>query len=674
MSSYRKVLLIVLTLALLASLYAAAQRYQKERHSKRVEITMDWSDFDALARAYGYNEEQFLVALRRAGLTSIAIGEELGGTVGSSSTNAIAFTGAALVNQSKIAPLASPVLSRLVRQGKINSNFVYLIVFKDQTYHRYMRDLPIRFPRAIRILNKTNPYVIGIRTQSDFFTAMGLGIPSEQFALAQKLHLIVDPRVQNDERYGAPQINAIFNSFYEGPKLGTVIFMGLANEVLGYPDHLVDTARAFKQRHLVFGAIEWYDKAQDQRGTERLASFMPGDVTRVQAISKTELDKLSPQTEIARYVLGVRERNIRVVYLRPYAHLWNGRSIEATNVAIVRQIAAGLRSHGFTLGVATPVPAFRINPILVLVASLAVPAMLLLVLEALGIADLRLAVVFFALDLVLIGFGYATHHDMVARKLDGLAAALLFPVGAAVALAPAFRGAIAGNPYVAGIRALIIGIGIAVAGGFVIVGLLSTPLTMEEMDRFLGVKAVLVIPPLAILVLYWCTSKFGGRITNLRGALNSPVRIVQLAALLVLGIAAALVVMRSGNQPDITPSTFELALRSKLTALLSVRPRFKEFVIGWPFLMLLPSLIPADRRAWGWLFALAIGIGLSDVLDTFSHLHTPLVVSIVRILLGGVLGAILGAIVVTIYRFFRRPMRSTTVPPIEHPVKVLPQV
>lgn len=654
MSRYRQALLAVLVVALLASLYVCAVRYQKERHSKRVEITMDWSDFDALARSYGYNEEQFLVALRRAGLTSIALGEELGATVGSSSTNAIALTGAAIVDQSRISPLSNPVLGRLVRDGKIDANFVYLVVYDQATYRRYLRDLPIRFPHAIRILNRSIPYVIAVRTQSDFFGGMGLGIPGEQFALARKLHLLVDPRVQNDERYAAPQIDAIFASFDQGAKLGTVIFMGLANEVLGYPDHLMDTAAAFKRAHLPFGAIEWYDKAQDQRGSERLGSLLPGDVTRVQAISKIELDKLAPQTEIARYVLGVRERNIRVVYLRPYAHLWDKRSIEATNVAIVREIAAGLRARGFTLGPATPVPAFRINPLAVAVVSLAVPAILLLMLEAFGIADLRLAVAVFALDLALIGVGYAAHHDMVARKFDGLAAALLFPVAAATALAPAFRGASGENPYIAGLRALFAGIGIAFAGGLIVVGLLSTPLTMEEIDRFFGVKAVLVVPPLAVLALYWLTSNFGGRITNVRAALESPVRIVQLAVLIILGIAAVLVVVRSGNQPDITPSAFELALRTKLTALLSVRPRFKEFVVGWPFLMLLPSLLAADRRAWGWLFALAIGVGLSDVLDTFSHLHTPLVVSVVRVVLGAILGAIIGAVVIAIYTRFRK--------------------
>jgi hypothetical protein len=659
-SPYRQALLAVLGLALLASLYVTAVRYSKERQSKHVEITMDWTDFDALARSYGYNEEQFLIELRRAGLTSIAIGEELGSAVGTITPNAIAFTGAGLINQARISPLASPVLAKLVRDRKIDPNFEYLVVFKDATYQRYLRDLPVRFgPRAIRILNRSNPYVIGIRTQADFFNAMGLGIPQDQFALARKLHLLVDPRVQNDERYGAPQIDALFASFDRGAKLGTVIFMGLANEVVGYPNHLHDTAIAFKRSNLPFGAIEWYDKAQDQRGTEALGTLLPGHVTRVQAISRTELDKLSPTTEIERYILGVRERNIRVVYLRPYAHLWEQRSIEATNVAIVRGIATGLRSRGFPLGRATPVPAFRINPFVIAVVSLAVPAIVLLMLEGLGIADMRLAIAVVVLDLVVIGLGYVSHHDMAARKLTGLAAALLFPVAAAIAIAPLFRGGSSENPYVRGLRALAIALGVVFAGALVVIGLLSTPLTMEEIDRFLGVKAVLVLPPLAILALYWSTSTFGGRLTNVREALNSPVRIVQLGVLAVLGIAALLVVVRSGNQPDITPSTLELALRTKLTAILSIRPRFKEFVMGWPFLMLLSTLTRADRRAWGWLFALAVGVGLSDVLDTFSHLHTPLAVSVIRVVLGAILGAIIGAIAIFVYRMFRKESSST---------------
>jgi hypothetical protein len=122
----------------------------------------------------------------------------------------------------------------------------------------------------------------------------------------------------------------------------------------------------------------------------------------------------------------------------------------------------------------------------------------------------------------------------------------------------------------------------------------------------------------------------------------------------VLVAGAYIVLERSGNQSDIAPSSFELALRSHLTTILQVRPRFKEFVVAWPALMLVPALNAVDRRRWGWLFVLAGGMGLGDLIDTFSHLHTPLLVGAERVVNGGVLGAVLGAVVVFVYRRLRR--------------------
>ena len=85
---------------------------------------------------------------------------------------------------------------------------------------------------------------------------------------------------------------------------------------------------------------------------------------------------------------------------------------------------------------------------------------------------------------------------------------------------------------------------------------------------------------------------------------------------------------RSGNQSDIAPSTFELALRSHLTTILQVRPRFKEFVVAWPAL---DARARADRRttaaAGAGCSCSPPAMGLGDLIDTFSHLHTPLLVS-----------------------------------------------
>ncbi|HTD35949.1 MAG TPA: DUF5693 family protein, partial [Candidatus Limnocylindrales bacterium] len=129
-----------------------------------------------------------------------------------------------------------------------------------------------------------------------------------------------------------------------------------------------------------------------------------------------------------------------------------------------------------------------------------------------------------------------------------------------------------------------------------------------------------------------------------------PVTVLPLIAGVALLAIGYLVLTRSGNQSDIAPSNFELTLRHHLTALLSVRPRFKEFVIGFPALMLVPALLPAHRALAGWLLALAIGVGLGDVVDTFSHLHTALAVSLLRLANGAVLGIVVGAIAIAVYR------------------------
>ena len=109
---------IVLLVALLASLAVAFFRVRTEAHANRVELAMDFTDFDALARSYDYNPAAFLIALRRAGLTSLALTEELGANVGLDG-KAYVTTGAALVNQARVSPIGDPLLADLVRTRRV---------------------------------------------------------------------------------------------------------------------------------------------------------------------------------------------------------------------------------------------------------------------------------------------------------------------------------------------------------------------------------------------------------------------------------------------------------------------------------------------------------------------------------------------------------------------------
>lgn len=654
-SLYRRFLFAVLIIGLLACLTIAVRRERHEHRANRVEIVMDDQDFQSLARSYAYDQRAFLIALRRAGLTSLAVQEELGGQV-SSSPSAAVYAGTALLDQARLTGFHDPVFAKLAVHG-IRSDEVYLVAYDAATAARYARQLPLKFSqRAVRVLRATLPVVYAIRTQADYFGTVGLGLPEDRLALARELDLALVPRLQNDERFRGPQIDALLHDAIDRNHAHTVVFFGLRNQVLGYPDNIDATANAMRADKLNFGTIETYDVKQDQAGNESLAKDLPNQTVRVQAIAKPEQDKLRPEEIVQRYDLGVRERNVRVVYLRPFAHQWAGRSIEATNVELVRQIAQGIRAAGLWIGPASPFDRFETRWWEIALASLAVPAVVLLLLLDFGLGDWRWAVAFIAVDVLLVVAGFAVHHDMAVRKLLALIGAIAFPVAGFVAIAPALRGPRApstGAAILDGVRVLAIATLVTLGGALVVVGLLSTPLTMTEIDRFSGVRLVLLGPPLLFLLLYLFTPLWGASITPKRLA-EAPVTVLQLVAGVVLLGAGYLVLVRSGNQSDIAPSSLELALRSHLTTLLQVRPRFKEFVVGFPALMLAGALLPGDRARWGWLFALAIGVGLGDVVDTFSHLHTALAASLLRLVNGAVIGVIVGAIAIVAYRRLRR--------------------
>lgn len=652
--TYRRLLFVVLAIGLLACLFVGVRRERHEHAANRVELVMDDQDFQALARSYAYDQRALLVALRRAGLTSLAVQEELGGQVGSSSTAAV-YSGATLLAQARLTGLRDPAFARLGLSG-IRADEMYLVAYDAPTAARYTRQLRLKFsPKAVRVLRSTLPVVFAIRTQPDFFATVGLGLPDDRVALARSLALHLVPRLQNDERLKSPQIDALLKDAVAGRDAHTVVFFGLRNQVLGYPDAIDDAARAMKALKLNFGTIETYDVKQNQAGNEALAKDLPDQTVRVQAIAKPEQDKLKPEEIVSRFDLGVRERNVRVVYMRPFSHEWDGRSIEATNVELVRRIAQNVRAAGLRVGAASPFERFEPRVWEIALGSLAVPAIVLLLLAEFGIGDRRWLIAFVVVDVVLVVAGFAVHHDMAVRKLLALIGGIAFPVAGFAAIAPAFRAPRAASiraAIVDGISVLALATAVTLGGVLVVVGLLSTLLTMTEIDRFSGVKLVLIVPPLLCLLLYLFTTRFGARTTAGQLA-ESPVTVLQLFAGIVLLAAGYLVLVRSGNQSDIAPSTFELALRAHLTTLLQVRPRFKEFVVGFPALMLVPALTATDRARWGWLFALAIGVGLADVVDTFSHLHTHLAVSLLRVFNGAVIGVLIGAVAIVIYRRFR---------------------
>lgn len=674
LSALRRLSVILIAVGALASLLVAADRWRFESRNRSVEIAMDQLDLVDFAHAYGYDLDELLRALRRAGLTSVAVYEELGQRV-NLGNHAYVQGGQQLVDDARTSALADPALAAMARANAIDPNSVYILVYDAQTLSRYLRVLRTQLePKNVRLIRSRLPAIVAVKTQIDFFNGLGLGIP-EDFALrVRRLGLLVDPRVQNNERLSGERIPDVFNQMLAGGKIGTIIFFGQRNEVLGYPYNLDATADAFRSHRVNFGLVEAYDRSQIQKGSETLARNVVGQTVRVQAISKIELDRLDLDTVIARYALGVRERNIRLIYLRPFPQLVQKQqpdgtlvteSAEQTNLDMVRELRDRLAAAGFHTGRSEGFVNFKGPTLqaLYFVAAIGIAAAFLLFLDLFGWARWWMAWTFFGITTVAFWAATGLGHDDLVRKAWALGGALTFGVLAATTVSRYFTedtepsGRFAGDAL-AGVRSLATAAGVALLGGLFITGVLSQATFMIEAQQFSGVKLLLVAPPLAVVVLFALTPKFGWRIAPAHAA-EFPLRAWHVAILVVLAAAAALLVVRSGNQPDVGVSAIETHVRGALTALVGARPRLKEFLIGFPLLMLLPALRPDHRRLVGWLVVLGSAVGLADVLDTFSHVHTPLAVGLLRLFNALVAGAVIGLLFQAAYRAYARRAQRT---------------
>ena len=150
---------------------------------------------------------------------------------------------------------------------------------------------------------------------------------------------------------------------------------------------------------------------------------------------------------------------------------------------------------------------------LVGVAALAVPSIFVILLELSAGTRARLAAAAYALTVLLYIAGIALHHDAFARSAIALAGALLFATAALLVFDPGWNE----TPAPASSTQLVRSLGWTLGGErrraawerWSWSACMSSPLTMEEIERFRGVRLILALPPLIALVLYLFDKRFG---------------------------------------------------------------------------------------------------------------------------------------------------------------------
>jgi len=149
--------------------------------------------------------------------------------------------------------------------------------------------------------------------------------------------------------------------------------------------------------------------------------------------------------------------------------------------------------------------------------------------------------------------------------------------------------------------------------------------------------------------------------TSARRVLLSPILVWHAVVIGALAAGGLIYIARTGNTSvlPVGVPAWEQAMRSILERLLPVRPRTKEFLLGHPAFILAAAVSWAgDRVALLPLAALAL-IGQISLANTFAHLHTPIGVTLTRVLVGAGLGLAIGLAAAGVFLAVRRGLRRS---------------
>ncbi len=588
----RRILWLLVALSLVPAGILVARRIRAEGVSERVALVMDTQALTTQAHEVGLTPMALAKRYQKLGLTGVAVYED---------------TIASLVAKGRaVAMLGSEARSLAVARGDAPPD-----VPGDATLVR------ATVPGALDALLRDNvpePTTVVLAGQrwyvypGDVRNSLPAGPDSAELKAWRDAGFEVAYRPRNAP-YQLRHPGADFP-----PEARYLIYAG--TQVPGYPGDLAPLVKA-SQPYLT-ALIE----GTPQQGLDRLLSKVP--TVRLLSFNQDYVDRhLSPADLIDKYMLAVNERNIRLLYLRPYTTTDQGDLLKNSD-ALVGGLAKALRQAGYTVGpLQEQTFHYRTSALLRALAGVGVVAAVLLLV---GLYPAPwgsiMAALVVLLGLVAGGLGW----DALA-----LMAALSFPV--------------LGYGYLRrNVGSVILATGLSLCGAALLAAVGSERSTMLAIHPFRGVGATLVVPPalflLAVMLRY---RRPAGWVREFWGA---EIRVSHVVLALVAVAALGFAFLRRGNTPVIGASHLELQIRQWLSQALTVRPRFKE-LIGHP----LAVLAFAFPRWPAWLRGLLLTGGVlaqASVLNTFSHYHTPLLISAARTGIALGIGLAVGLILVPI--------------------------
>lgn len=632
----KKILWSIVILSLLASFPLIQDRYDAETSTKRVEIVVDYDKVSRLIERSidGLTEQDALAFLKQVGVTSFAIHEQSIrdyvdlGLVQLYTTNHLNI----FEDGETLPPNHSIMLfSRHLSSEEIE-NYQSMIM-------QAMPDTASTIVWGEHSAVLFNKPVTSIQNQTigfDFFKARELR--------DMGFHLV--PRISTSRDWQEQWLAHQFEQLH-ALDVRTVIFSGTT--VLGHPDQqeMQQAVDWFNQYEMNVGAIEFHD----QTGMDKFAQQIEKRIIRLFSVSEQGMGDPVNET-IETLALAIQERNARLVYLNvPFPSLSQPNTEAEPVLKKVNSLVYGLnqsiKANGYELGLASPfthpvVKEKGWHNLVIILGALALLSLLA--------AQFHKHLIYFPIPLGLLAYALARAIDqtVLIHQAFALAAAIAAPALATICIYQwIMKQKQTPKAKVSwSVLLFIISSIISLYGAVVTVSLLNSIDFVKYLDQFRGVK-ILYFMPMILVGLYLLIGQDTKNIWNRTLTVyNTHIQVKHLIWGGLVLVIAWYYLSRSGNDATVLP--YELEFRQLLNDLYGgVRPRTKEVFIGHPLFILATYLILKYKK--GGLLLIGGAIGQMSIVSTFTHLHTPLAISLERTISGLVSGAVIGLLLILLW-------------------------
>ena len=679
--SYNLFLVGIVILGLLCSLWLNLARHAIEEENNTVEMAMEYENLRKLAALEGLSEEEVLLRFKGAGINSLMIFDTTLERLARKGEIRLA-TGEELRKASALG--ADRGIFASVPEELITENAAYVAVGSlPEILNDVKEDLCLRYgearvmeisaaPRVIRVLGST-----ALIPEDKFDEPLGLlqaplGLPAQDMAKVAALGFNVIVRPQNYINVTETKIDSIFKRI---AKSGVTVkeFMPCGKETVGYPDKVDYLGKKLQENKMTLIMLEHYTQLQFAKieGLVPLAEANNYRAARSYVIDPLEQKRLSVPQALRRWALTDEERNIRVNYLRPFFMPVEGKSLMTTNLKYVSDIKAAVLGRGYTIsdaGVFSAAPGgeyapyFPARPLLIPVA-MGIIASCVLYLGALLPLGTKWEIALWAVVSVIGAALLLLGRGLLVRQSLSIGAACIFPV-----LSMSFIWCLWDKNtepekslvkiIFQGIWQLALAVVLSLIGAAYLSAILTDSRFMLEIDIYRGVKLTFMLPVLLTAVLFvrrYDLLEVAGKglkalWQRLNGILDTNLSFRYVVVLGVLLFIVYYFIGRSGHTGGVSVPAIEIKMRNFLETVMYARPREKEFMIGHPafFLAVWASYRCVPR--W-WQFVLVCGavIGQGSLVQTFCHMRTPVVMSLIRAVDGYLVGLVFGIVGVVLF-------------------------